>query len=931
MKKILKILFYTLIILFIVLFTTPVLFKGKILKIVNDQLEKNIKADASIADVNISLIRNFPNLSVKLKNLNITGIDEFEGDTLVDVQSFNVVVNAISAIKMESIEVKKILIEKPYVNAIVLKNGKANWDIFPESDTAETEPADTATSEFDTKIEIKVFKIDDARISYRDDTSNMSASLSGFNFALTGDLSQDFSVLKIQSDCRELSFKMDGIPYLNKVKLDMLFDVDANLKESIFNLKENHIALNDFRLSFDGGVEMPDNGDIITDLNFETNNADFKTLLSLVPAIYLNDFKDLKTTGTMKLEGAVSGVLNEEYTPSADVTLLVHDATFSYPALPKKAEDIQIDIDVHYDGKQNDNTTLDINKFHASLGGNPIDLTLNLKTPISDPFTNGKLNASIDLGTFKDLIPLENTELTGIIKASLDWMGKYSSIEKERYQDFKADGNIEISGLYYNSADLPRPLTLKTAFIQFSPAFVEIKSLDIKFGSSDASIKGKVSNYIPFVLKDEVINGELGLVSMKMDLNEFLTGETETVEETPEDTTAATVFEVPANINFRFTSNIGNILFQKMDITNLIGVITIKEGRVLMENLSMNALDGSLALSGEYNTIDIKNPVADLKLAATNIDIPDAFQTFEVLGKISPVASKASGKVSLSLSFRSLLNSAMKPVLNTISGDGKLASKQIGIQQSDAFKKIGEALKTDALNDLVLNDVELEFEIQNGRLYVDPFDVKMKKILMTIKGEQTFDNQMNYDVNLNAPRELLGLENPAVNKLYDQAASKGLKIDKSEIVQLAVNISGKMNDPQVKVNLGEIAAENLKEQAGEAIKEVIETKTSELKEDAKAKAKEEADRIVKEAEKQAATIKSEAKKAADAVRAETNANADKLIREAKNPVAKTAAQQTAKKMRQEGEEKAQGMEKEAARKADNLVKDARARADDLLK
>lgn len=934
MKKFFKILALVIVILLVLLIAAPFVFKGKIISIVNEQLEKNINAKASVSDVNLSLIRNFPNLSIRLKNLTVVGIDEFDEDTLLDIKSFDVAADIISVIKMETIDIKRIVIDRPLVNAIVLKDGEVNWDIAPEKDTLEVEPIDTTPSEFNTRIALKVFKIAKARIHYNDYSSNMNASLDNFDFILSGNLGTDFSVIKINSECEKLNLIMGGIPYLKNVKLGMHFDVDANLKESIYKLNENHVSLNELVLSFEGDIEMPESGDILTNLHFVTSNTDFKTLLSLVPAIYKNDFADLKTTGKLKLEGKVTGGVTEETTPNADVNLLVQNATFSYPDLPKSAENIQIDVDIHYDGTQKDNTAIDVNKFHLDLGDNPIDLVLNLRTPISDPFTNGKLNASIDLKTMQDVIPLEDTELKGIIKANLDWMGKLSSIENQRYEDFKADGNIEISNLFYNSPDLPKSFSLKTALLKFSPKYVEIASFNAVLGSSDFKINGRLSNFIPYALKDETVKGELSLNSRKIDLNELMTeGETETEEE-QEETAPLEVIEVPANIDFRFTSSIQHILYDKLEIKDLLGIIYVKEGRVVMENLSMNTLDGSMKLTGEYNTQDRKNPIVDLKINATGIDIPMSFATFDILGKIAPIASKANGKVTLDLSYSSLLSTNMKPVMNTIAGEGRLRSDRIGIKSANAFTAVGQALKTDALNNLVLNDVDIKFEIQNGSLHIEPFETKMNDVTMTIGGEQTFDNTLDYSINLSAPRQLLGLENPAVNNLYNQAASKGIEISKSETVDMLVKVTGAMKDPQVKIDLKQNVSsivEDVKEEVKETVKEVVETKTEEVKEDAKKKAREEADKIMKEAERQAAQIKAEGKRAADAVRSEANRNADKLIKEAKNPIAKAAAEQSAKKIRQEGEEKAQKIERESSEKADKVIKDARTRADKLLK
>jgi hypothetical protein len=927
MKKFLKILSITILVLIILLVTAPIIFKSKIIKIANEQLDKNLNAHAKFSDISISLIRNFPNLSISIKDLNVTGINEFEGDTLVDIRNFEIAVNLISAIKMKNIEVKKIIIDNPYINAIILKDGKANWDITKPSE--ETQPEDTTASESNTKIQLKLFKINDATIKYTDLEGDMSASLEKMNFTLTGDLSEDFTNMVIDSRTEKFNYIMDGIRYAKNILLLMHFDIDANLKESIYILKENQVSLNALTLKWDGSIEMPASGDIITKLSFATTNTDFKTVLSLVPAIYMKDYADLKTTGSLKLEGKVTGAVTETATPNVDAKLLISNATFSYPDLPQKAENIQIDVNMHYDGVQMDNTTVDVNKFHIDLGVNPIDMTMNLRTPISDPFTNGNISMSLDLGTLKDVVPLEDMELTGLITAKLDWMGKYSSIEKEQYEEFKADGEVQVLNLFYKSSDLPNEFILKKAQINFTPKQMVLSAFEAKMGNSDFALTGKVSNYIPYVLKDETIDGELSLISNVMDLNELM-GPEDTLTTAAADTAPMELFEVPGNIDFRFSSAINKTYYDNLVIDNLKGLIIIKDHAVKMQNVSMNLLDGSILLSGEYNTLDLKNPFMNLDFTAKGIDIPKTADAFATVGKMAPVVKNATGKVTLDMTFNSFLNQDMTPVMNSINGTGKLLSDQIGIKKSPTFSKIGSALKTNAFDNMAFKNIDISFEIIKGSIYVDPFETKMGDAVMIISGKQSLDNTLDYSINMGMPRKMLGLNNDAVTNLYSGAAAKGLNITPSENVHILAKVTGPMNDPKVTLDLKENAKNAVKEVKDEikkAATEAIETK----KEEVKVKARAEADKILKDAEKQAQMIKDEGKKLADATRSEANSNADKLVKEAKNPIAKAAAKASADKIKSEGEKKAQSIEKEANNNADKVMKEARTKADNLLK
>ena len=216
-------------------------------------------------------------------------------------------------------------------------------------------------------------------------------------------------------------------------------------------------------------------------------------------------------------------------------------------------------------------------------------------------------------------------------------------------------------------------------------------SFDSKLGKSDFALQGKVSNYIPFVLKDETIKGELSLRSSVIDVNEFMSSEEEPAT-AEADTAPMKIIEVPGNIDFRFTSAISKVYYDKLEIDNLKGLIIVKDKAVKMEKLAMNLLDGSFTLSGEYNTADLKNPFVNLDFNAQGIDIPKTTEAFATVEKIAPVAKNATGKISLGMTFNSFLTQDMSPVMNSIEGKGKLSSDQIRTEKYPIIHKDLEKL-----------------------------------------------------------------------------------------------------------------------------------------------------------------------------------------------------------------------------------------------
>jgi hypothetical protein len=926
MKKFLKITAIVLAVLVVMIIVVPFAFQGKIVKIAKEQINKNINARVDFDKLQLSLIKSFPNVSISLKSLYVAGLDEFEKDTLLKFKSFEVTVNLISALKMENIRVKKIILDKPVVFAHVLSSGKVNWDIVKAGAEEET---DTSVSEFTTNIELKRFEIIDGDLAYVDDSSKISASMKNFDFLLTGDLSQDFSELDITASTGPVNVVMEGIRYLKEASMKARIKVDADLKNSLYVLKENEISLNDLLLKFDGNIGMPNEEDITVDLKYGLARSDFKSILSLVPAIYMKDFEGLKTNGKLQIDGYVKGTYNEKTMPDAGVKLLIRDAMFSYPGLPKSAENINVDIDGYYDGRQMDNSTLDVNKFHAEFGGNPVDFTLNIKTPESDMMLNGNLKCNLDLATVKEVIPLDNTTITGKINAAIDMMGYMSYIENEEYEKFKADGNLTITDFQYSSPDLPKELRIIETSVFFSPKYSEVKSFHAVMGKSDFKLSGRVENYIPYLFRDETIKGDFIFTSGVLDLNEFLTDPEETAPEET-DTVPLSVVEIPGNIDFKLVSRIDRLYYDKLELDNTIGIIKIKDSRVILENLKTQTLDGSLQLNGEYNTKDITNPMVDLGIQAVNIDIPMAYEALDLLQQFVPIAKKTQGKVSVEFNFTSFLDETMMPRLNSIIGKGILSANSVGLKSSDLFRSVGNVLNTKFFDNMTFNSLTVKFELRNGRIFIDPFETKMGKSAFLIAGDQGIDQTMNYTVNMALPRSVLGqAANTAITNLYSKASAAGLPITPSEDINMNAKITGTFKDPRVSLDLKDNAKQTtqaIKEEITQAAKEEIDKR----KEEAKAAARAEADKILQEAQKQADAIRKKAAEAADIIKKEAALNGEKMIKQAKDPLSKRVAEEAAKRLNQEAGEKAQKIIKEGDMKASALMKEAQAKADKLL-
>lgn len=79
--------------------------------------------------------------------------------------------------------------------------------------------------------------------------------------------------------------------------------ININQKENKYTFKDNKLELNDLGLLFSGFVQAEEDKTNL-DVNFKADKTNFKSILSLIPAIYAKDFNSIKASGNVDLSGS---------------------------------------------------------------------------------------------------------------------------------------------------------------------------------------------------------------------------------------------------------------------------------------------------------------------------------------------------------------------------------------------------------------------------------------------------------------------------------------------------------------------------------------------------------------------------------------------------------------------------------------------------
>lgn len=929
LKNFFKWLAITLLFLLVLMLTLPFVFKGKLIDLAKTEINKNINAKVEFGDFSLSMFSAFPNANFVMHDFSISGLGDFEKDTLFQFRKLELRIGLFS-LGSNQLNIGSILINNPSIKTKVLKDGQVNWDIAKESKA--TTVNEQEASGF--KLNLKRIKINNGIFIYNDEESNFLVQLKNIQGILSGDMVADVAKLHVEISSNDFTLKYGGINYISSAKIEAKGGIETDLANSKYTFTQNEILLNNLALLFNGSIEMPAE-DIAMKLDIVAKQNDFKNFLSMIPAIYNNNFKDIDATGVMAINAKIEGVYNEKQMPGYDVALNIDNGMFKYKDLPGSVKNVNVDLNINNKDGVMDHTKIDLKKLHIDFEGNPIDAQLLVINPISDPNISGMLKGRVDLENLKNIIPLKETEFKGIINSAVDFKGKISSVEEGNYADFLASGEIKVNGFYYKSTTLPEGLTLNDAILEFKPQYLDLKLFNAQLGKSDFQMKGKVENYLAYFFKDEALKGNFAFNSNFIDLNELMSGDTE--EEKDQDSPLS-VFEVPANIDFTLSSNIKKVLYEKMEIDDVKGEIAIKDSKLEMKNGMMNMLDGNITMNGFYETIDIANPKINFSLGINEIDLGKTFKNFNTFKILAPIAENCLGKFSASINnYSCLLKSNLMPDLSTINSEGKINSKSIQLNNAEIFNQISSLLKSDEYKSFNLKDLVMSFLIKDGMVEVKPFVTKIKNTTTTISGYHGVDQTINYNLKFSIPRSDFGGANQVLTDLLSKAESTGLDFKMADFIDVNAAITGSITNPKISLDLGKAGQNivtNVKEQVNEKIdatKQEAIQKAQDQADKIMAIAYEKASQLIAIADSSAAQVKRTAKILADKVRSEAEIEAKKIEEKTggQNELLQIAAKKGADKVRSEAEKRAVKIEEEATVRADQILQKANTEADIL--
>ncbi|MFY7810739.1 MAG: AsmA-like C-terminal region-containing protein [Flavobacterium sp.] len=799
MKKGLKIFGITILVLIIILFTAPFLFKDQIKAKITQSINENLNAKVAFEDIDLGFLKNFPNANVTLTKLSVINKAPFLGDTLIYAEDMNFKMSIKELFKGEN-EAKKIsgiFIKNALINIIIDKNGIGNYDVAikKEEETKPTESKPFAMS-------INQYSLENVRFKFHDQKANLKVKIDELFHSGSGDLTSEQVDLDTKTTLK-LDFENGGVKLVNNVSLKLDAVLAMDMKNNKYTFKDNELLINQLPLNFKGFVQIIKDEQYL-DLSFNTPTTSFQNFLALIPEAYSGNIKDVKTTGDFTVKGIVKGKKTVTTLPTFDINIASNNASFQYPNLPKAVKNIIIDTKIiNTTGLMND-TYIAMNKLSFSIDQDVFDSKFSIKNFAENPLIDFVAKGIINLANVSKAYPIKlDKPLTGILNANVAAKFDMNSVKNKQYQNIQNSGNVSITGFNYESPEMAKPFKINKAAVTFNTGNVQLNTFDAKTGDSDLNVNGTLENIYGFMLNNQELKGVFNMSSNKLLVSDFMAPSkpnltTKDTKETSETKKTSETVKIPAFLNCTINAKANTVVYDNLTLQNVSGTMKLQDQSIVLQNIVTNIFNGSIGFNGLVSTKN-KQPNFNMDMKLNAVDIAQTFTQIEMLKKIAPIAGIINGKLNSSIKFSGNLDAKkFTPDLKTLSGDllGQLLSTTINEEKSTLLKGLSNNIKFIDINKLNLNDIKASLRFEDGKVNVKPMNFKYQDINIELGGTHGFDQSINYNAKFDVPAKYLGNE---VSGLLNKMSPD--QVNKLQNIPVNAVIAGNFTNPKITTDM----------------------------------------------------------------------------------------------------------------------------------
>lgn len=772
------------------------IYEEEVVNLIIKELNKHLKTEVRIDPKNIDLtiIKSFPDCALEFKELTAMDAKEFKSeDTLLHAKRLSLAFN-IKDLFNKNYTIKKIELENAQCHLKVDKKGNANYFVW-KSDSA-------STGSDSLKFALEKISLKNVDVSLKDGKHKIKLNTSVKELSFKGKFNEDNYTLISDGSMYVNLFQVQKIKYVqNKnVKFDIEFDVTG----STYTIRKSETSINYTQLVSSGAFVIKDSLQSI-DVNFNGKNLDISSTLSLLPEKFQNQINDYESDGEFYASGECHYKNGQPFILKSDFG--IKNATITY----KEKNTTLTHVNLLGNITVNENrSNLTLKNISANLNSNTFTGDMEL-TNFKDPYLKLKLAANTKLEELIAFYPIDTLEnLSGAINVNAEIEGLISEMKSNAYSpSIKANGNAVITDLKATFKQTDKHINIPEGKLELNNRHLNVYNLKIIRGNSDVMLVGELPNFLSYLFDPkEPLTVVAQVTSNKIELEDFLFGAGKSSENSS--------INIPANLDFNVSVNVQHLTFSKFVADNIKGNMLLKNQKIALKDLALNATDGEVKLnafadaSGESVKVSV-----DCDLSKLNIQ--KLFTQLNNFGQTTIKDDNLKGFVTANVDFAGTWDKKLNVDLNSINVTSSILIERGELIGFKPLESLAKYIDVNELKHIKFSTLQSAVEIKNRVITIPRTSIKSNAINMELWGKHTFDNTIDYHIQL-LLSEILA-KKPRSNKDFDEELSL-VENDPENRRSVFILMAGPIDNPTIKYD---------RKGAKEKIKEDIKQEKQNLK------------------------------------------------------------------------------------------------------
>ena len=555
-------------------------------------------------------------------------------------------------------------------------------------------------------------------------------------------------------------------------------------------------------------------GTVSSPLDYEiatfTASGDVTLDLATVREYYPIDEDTLTMRGMLTLSGSANGRLEDPENASFSMDMELSNGFVDYHEIGQAIEELAANISAN-------ESTVTINDARIRSGTNQFSMSGSITDYLEEWASfDLTINGLVALGEINEFYPVEEEfglVMSGEVDSGARLRGRIDDPEAVRL-----DGSVVARSVHVDSPDLILPLTELNGTIVFNGDDLSADQITFYLGESDYFVSGNIYGYR--ALMDEPGESDPARFTGNFRSEHFNADEFLDFEELPEGVEPEPFEAFLPNLSGEFQVVIERMNFFEMEATDVRGTVVMTPDYISSDDAVMEMFDGTMEGSFRWDVFATDHTGITFNGILDKVRVEQLFDTFDLGGRAN-LAEHVRADFSATTEFYAEFDEYMEMDMMVLRASGDFGMEEARISGHPIQTGIAGVLGVDELNDLSLDSWTALYNIEDGVMRLDDFNITSRDLGLNLHGTQDLiSDELDYRAEIVMPGDWA----QRVGGAIPSQGADALRRDDGKLV-LPMTIRGTSENPRPGLDeerVRELVESYLRDRAQEEGREILE-------------------------------------------------------------------------------------------------------------